>query len=929
MRVNVSLSGRRDRRDGGRGRWLPGAALATVAAVVAGLVVPSWGVADTPSSALQAVQVTVSPTGALTGMTSTVIERTPTSFTSHSTALDPSRLASRLPVRVSTTYLLNGRPGTDLSKLAGASGRVEIDVTVTNTTLRPERVTHRTVDGLPAASYALVATPLTVVAQADLPSGTAGSVVTGSTGDARPEPATNGVLTGAGTDDVVWSALLAPPQLSPTTTFRLVEQTSHFVPPAIHLTVQPGVQTDPSLARLLGTSVGGARADDLVAVQNAALMLVDRIDGRLGRVTADLATIGRSLHDQADEIGPQATAQLRTTDDDIRVAIGGLQSDLTDLDQKVAGRLSHTTGRAGAAIRAVVASIDDRLGMPGPHGFPTSPPTPAHRPSGTPGCSAPQTAAQAPAAGSLIARLEAISGQVQALAASTGACQTALAKVLADEIGTPGGACPAADTTVLCGLGTVAQQSQSLADQLSSTTLQSAVDQLDGTARQALDDDVSTLGNRLHDLRHASDGLSGSLGSLHLDQVVSDIQAAGHALDSLTSDIAGLNAVATTQLGLLNDTSDPLGEKGVGSEVTDLANLVCSAINPGNPAGAAALLPLLEGAGATCNGTTVQADPDHPAPGYQTSLAGFVANDEKQWQQVAEDTAAGGALHDDVQQVSDALTDLFGNLPDGGDLGKAVSDLQAAVAALTDGHAADPGECTAAGLPALQQLECDVQDYDAKQQQAHDELTGSLSQLRTLAAANASDATALTTTAADAATKATDGFNRLLGGLSASAARTAVGLLRAGGRVIGTQEQRLAGTRRIEGHRLSGAAQSAIGDLATAFGSARHDETVAAGQLTGDVRDVITNLGDPSGSGLLGAVAADAALARARNADVRRAGSTGLAYTTVGQTAIDEDLLQRAQLAQGLDQAAGFPAFGIRAPAPKTRTVFVFTIGAS
>jgi len=933
-------------------RWLPAAALATVAAVVGGLVAPSWGVADTPSRALQAVRVTVSPTGALTDISSTVVDRTPTSFTSKTTTLDPLTTADRLPVRVTAAYLLNGQPGTDLSKLEGARGHVELDVTVSNSTLRSERVQHRGPDGVPTSSYALVATPMTVVAQAELPPGSAQSVVTQSTGDPAGR-LTNGVVTdtGGGTGDVVWSALLAPPQLSPTTTFRLVEQTDHFVLPTFHITAQPGIQTDPSLAHLLGTSLGSAPGNDLIAVQNAALMLVDNIDGRLSRVRQDLVTIGRSLQSQVDQIGPQATADLRATNTDIRGSLTGLESDLTDLNRTVGKSLQDTTGKAGAAIASVVGQLEKRLGRPGPAGS-APPPSASPRSTGSPsasarpsrvehshshshshsaerGCVASQPGEPPHSDDSLIARLETISGQVATLAESTGACKDALARTLGQEVGRPGAACPPADVTILCGLGSIAQQSGALKEGLEGSAVSTALDRLDASATADLDRNTGALAAAIGTVDDDVSNLGDSLTGLNVGAIVQSLVRAVGANGSLGTDISGLNQLAGAQLGLIDDLSGQGAAKGVASEVADAARVVCLSVKPTDPGGAAVLLALLEGAHATCSNGQVVRDQGHPAAGYQMSIADFIDADRQAWRQLQADTdAAGGPLSQDVGDLAQALDAIKNALPGGnGKPGVALYTLKQDVSNLTDGSSAtDPGECAKPSLPALQLLECQLRAYEAAQQDAHDGLSTAVQRMIGTAGANLDAANRVRHTANAAVNRTTADFDRLLNGLSVAANDSARSILRTGRRIISEQEQRLAASRRVQGRRLDAAAQDAIASLARSFGSARHDEMVAAGQLTADVRDVISNLGSPSGSGLLGAIAADAQLARARDNDVRAAGGNGLAYATVGRAAINEDLLQRAQLAKGLDQAAAFPSFDGGGSTPRTTTVFLFTI---
>lgn len=930
-----------------RRRLLPAAALATVAATVTGLIAPPWGAAAAPERALQAVQVHLSPTGAVTGLTSTVIERNPTSFSSHTVSLDPAGQAGKLPVRVTTSYLLNGQPGTDLNRLSGARGTVEVDVTVTNTTLRPERVPHRDLDGVPSSSYALVATPMTVVAQASLPSGSAKSVVTRSLSDptttAGPASTTNGVVSTAGdSGNVVWSALLAPPQLSPTTTFRLVEQTDHFVMPSIHLTVQPGVQTDPSLAHLLGASIGSQPAADLVAVQNAALLLVDRIDGRLTSVTRDLTSIARSLQQQAEQIGPQTTARLQSIDGDIRASAGQLTADLTTLNGKVARGLQSNTGQADSAIAGVVAQLDQRLGVAGPAGFPTSPPAPVTaNPAPTPGaeCAPASPGRSQLPGGTLIGQLDRISGQVEALAGSTGACSAALQADLTKEIGSTQTDCTSNPGAVLCGVRFIAEQTTTLLhdlDEANNSDLKQIEAQLSAGAYSNLKTDTGNLASAVGAVSNAADAVTSSLSGFDISQLLAALQAATDAQSAVDGDVAALHTLAGTEIGLLDDQGPPgQPQDGVLSELQALTALVCSA----SPTDVATdgptqlytqkILELLNGPSKCPNDSSSGPADDSLAKQYQTPIGSFLTADAAAWHNVQDATdPSNGSLAQDLGKLSTALSDVKSAVGGTTDPGSGLHQLAAAVQQLTSGGAPTPSACSAGGLPALQTLQCGLTGFTGAQDAAGTTLHNLVTAMRTIVHDDIAGTTdQLDTSILDSADRATQDFQRLLGGVSDAAQASAEQILGQGGRLITAEEQRLAASHRLEGRRLSDSAQQAIAQLAGQFGTARRTETTAGAQLAGEIRQVIGNIGSPTGSGLLNAVAADARIASANNADVRQAGSTGRAYTTVGQAALDEDLLQRAQLARGLDQAATFRPFGIAAPAAHTSTVFVFVIG--
>ena len=136
-----------------------------VTALVIGCVGSGPAAQASPEKVLQAVDVTLGTDGTVAGITSTAIRKGEDSTRSDRDVVDPSAEADRLPVRIQTAYRLGDRAGTDLSEIAGESGRVVIDVTVQNTTVRPQHLTYDSA-GVRKRAYALVGTPLTVVASA-------------------------------------------------------------------------------------------------------------------------------------------------------------------------------------------------------------------------------------------------------------------------------------------------------------------------------------------------------------------------------------------------------------------------------------------------------------------------------------------------------------------------------------------------------------------------------------------------------------------------------------------------------------------------------------------------------------------------------------------------------------------------------------------
>ena len=132
------------------------ATITSSASATAGRAPQSLAAADDdPQRVLQSVSVGVGPDGSITGIDSTSISKTDSSdLTTADESFDPASVAGDLPVRILTSYRLGDRSGTDLSEIVGESGRVEIEVVVQNTTVRPQKLTYD-VDSTERSQFAL------------------------------------------------------------------------------------------------------------------------------------------------------------------------------------------------------------------------------------------------------------------------------------------------------------------------------------------------------------------------------------------------------------------------------------------------------------------------------------------------------------------------------------------------------------------------------------------------------------------------------------------------------------------------------------------------------------------------------------------------------------------------------------------------------
>ncbi len=443
-----------------------GAMAMTVAAFVTLAAIPASSAA-LPAKVLQAVDLTLGNDGALRSVTSTNVRRTTgakgTESSTDTLSLDPRKVVGQLPVRVLTSYRLGDRTGTDLAELRGKKGRVEITLTVQNTTVRPQLLTYD-VDSVPQRRYALVGTPLTVTASALLPKGAFTGIVPAAAAapSAGATTGTNGVvgrLPDGGTT-VQWAALLAPPQLAASTQFTLVQDATDFQVPQIDLSVQPGLATDASVQRLL-TDAFRKDGSSRLNLELKTLQTISQVSGVLGSAGVTLGRIQQALNTGADTLGNALIGKLADSTQQVLDASTGLSSGLDQLSTGLSSALTSTNDATVQALLESVTRLSDYLGRPDGT-RPTALPV-------RPGCQV-DLAAQDKAS-TLYAQLYQVSGQLETLAASTQGCQQALAASLLASLGDPAD-CPAAAAPsgpVACTLTALRDQLTGVATYLATT----------------------------------------------------------------------------------------------------------------------------------------------------------------------------------------------------------------------------------------------------------------------------------------------------------------------------------------------------------------------------------------------------------------------------------------------------------------------------
>lgn len=564
------------------------AVLGTLALLAAGLVsAPRTAFADEPRS-LRSIDVTLAGDGAVTGVSSRLVtERGDGEVTTTEDSVDPAE--ADLPVRVLTAYRADGRSGTDLADLDGHDGRVTIDVTVQNTTVRPAQVAYSS-EGRQYDEFALVGSPLTVVGGVALDEAT--RVVTAATDG---QDVTNGVLgrDADGAPVVQWAAMLAPPRLATTATFRLVLESDDFTPPSFDLSVQPGLVSDPSIDGLVQAAFVD-RAGSARRLQQDTITTIDAVNQVLTGASTVLTDIRADLESTASGVGAEAVGQLQGSRGEIPDQIATIVADLGTKSAEIDRNL-EAAGRSGATdLDAALGDLGALVGPPGvaPRELITVRPVA--------GSCAVDASLAAGGDATLRDLFVSVGALLAAYADASGECAAVTTEALTALVGTraeaesPATSCPtpaqvAAGTarSVTCQLAATGQALEGTAAQLATLATDLA-----GQVRPAGFGDVAT---ELGDVQAAVSSLNGLLGALSTTGVATQVETLrtqlaaalatlrGELVDlqalvadegALASSVATIQQIATEQLDGTGTVPSTLVSLGAG--IDDLLGVVCA-----------------------------------------------------------------------------------------------------------------------------------------------------------------------------------------------------------------------------------------------------------------------------------------------------------------------------------------------------------------
>lgn len=923
---------------------------------------------------LESIDIAVSPSGAVTAVSGTTVSVSPDGrrAAAGTRTYAPRDVAKDLPVRVRTAYRTADGAGTDLSEIAGYTGRVTVDVFVENLTVKPQSLTYD-VAGTSRTRTALVGAPLTLSAAVSLDTGP-DSVITASS-DAQG--VTNGVLsgTGDGKSQVQWAALLAPPQLGATADLRLVVDAVDFKVPEFDLSVQTGLITDPSVQGLMDAAFRTDTGSQL-ALTTSTIGVLSQVNESLAKAHAIVDRVSTTLTGNADTIGTQTLADLTSSSQSLSSSMQSIGTDLDGLTQTLTQTLTSTQSSTTAQLLQVVNTASAIMGdtsrpaqVPSleslgcqaqPGAGPTAQalvgsetPAPAQGSGDAAGAAGP-AAAQADSGNGVYGSVNRVSGLLQAYAQANDDCKAAVQAQLSEALGDADtSTCTQGSVSATCSLAAAQQQVNaavaSLGEQADAVTAA-----LQPETRADVLTSSTTLGEKVTGVETALNRLAPSEGGEGTGDLSTELETLNQAVDALTP---GVDALVSTLDDIHSSaTAAQANNTTARAQIADAARDLCTEIaSAKDPA-------LLQQARARltstpCPGAGGGAADNKPADGAADKPAddkpgGGDAADDKPADKPDDGSSADAALSaqstslEQVVTASDTTTPGGATKKDVDAVRTAVADVAAARDAIVlavDGAPDDPSKPSLSG--SLKDLRTAVTDLRS----GYDALNASVDKLdqdQTAAAAGvrtAFDKTAKETTDAVSTTVGTQ--IRLIGaqaetsraavGASFDAAtsgmRTSAGAITSdSARTIQEQTAQIQDQAAGSSAALSSQIEGSLTSMTQGLTGSVVDIEAARSLLTGDLDRVLLDIGSPdgSGTGLVGIMSSSAALAGSAGHQVAAANQAVAAHGAVRAQDMEGILLQQAQVKASLQAQSRVNGLAAPRPAAEQRTiVYSFRVG--
>ena len=920
---------------------------------------------------LESIDIAVSPSGAVTAVSGTTVSVSPDGrrAAAGTRTYAPRDVAKDLPVRVRTAYRTADGAGTDLSEIAGYTGRVTVDVFVENLTVKPQSLTYD-VAGTSRTRTALVGAPLTLSAAVSLDTGP-DSVITASS-DAQG--VTNGVLsgTGDGKSQVQWAALLAPPQLGATADLRLVVDAVDFKVPEFGLSVQTGLITDPSVQGLMDAAFRTDTGSQL-ALTTSTIGVLSQVNESLAKAHAIVDRVSTTLTGNAGTIGTQTLADLTSSSQSLSSSMQSIGTDLSGLTQTLTQTLTSTQSSTTAQLLQVVNTASAIMGdtsrpaqVPSleslgcqaqPGAGPTAQalvgsetPAPAQGSGDAAGAAGP--AAQADSGNGVYGSVNRVSGLLQAYAQANDDCKAAVQAQLSEALGDADtSTCAQGSVSATCSLAAAQQQVNaavaSLGEQANAVTAalqpETRADVL--TSSTALGEKVTGVETALNRLAPSEGGEGTGDLSTELETLNQAVDALTPGVDALVSTLDDIHSSATAAQA--NNTT---ARAQIADAARDLCTEIASAKDPALLQQARARLTSTPCPGAGGGAADKPAD-DKPADGAADNKPaddkpdGGGAADDKPADKPDDGSSADAALSaqstslEQIVTASDTTTPGGATKKDVDAVRTAVADVAAARDAIVlavDGAPDDPSKPSLSG--SLKDLRTAVTDLRS----GYDALSASVDKLdrdQTAAAAGvrtAFDKTAKETTDAVSTTVGTQirligaqaGTSRAAVGASFDAATSGMrasadGITSDSARTIQEQTAQIQDQAAGSSAALSSQVEGSLTSMTQGLTGSVVDIEAARSLLTSDLDRVLLDIGSPdgSGTGLVGIMYSSAALTGSAGYQVAAANQAVAAHGAVRAQDMEGILLQQAQVKASLQAQSRVNGLAAPRPAAEQRTV--------
>ena len=918
---------------------------------------------------LESIDIAVSPSGAVTAVSGTTVSVSPDGrrAAAGTRTYAPRDVAKDLPVRVRTAYRTADGAGTDLSEIAGYTGRVTVDVFVENLTVKPQSLTYD-VAGTSRTRTALVGAPLTLSAAVSLDADP-DSVITASS-DAQG--VTNGVLsrTGDGKSQVQWAALLAPPQLGATADLRLVVDAVDFKVPEFGLSVQTGLITDPSVQGLMDAAFRTDTGSQL-ALTTSTIEALSQVNESLAKAHAIVDRVSTTLTGNAGTIGTQTLADLTSSSQSLSSSMQSIGTDLSGLTQTLTQTLTSTQSSATSQLLQVVNTASAIMGdtsLPAqvpsleslgcqaqPGAGPTAQalvgsqaPTPAGAAGpGDAASAAGPAAAQADSGNGVYGSVNRVSGLLQAYAQANDDCKAAVQAQLSEALGDADtSTCAQGSVSATCSLAAAQQQVNaavaSLGEQANAVTAA-----LQPETRADVLTSSTALGEKVTGVETALNRLAPSEGGEGTGDLSTETEALNQAVNALTP---GVDALVSTLDGIHSSaTAAQANNTTARAQIADAARDLCTEIaSAKDPA-------LLQQARARLTSTPCPGAgggaADKPADGAADNKPaddkpdGGGAADDKPADKPDDGSSADAALSaqstslEQIVTASDTTTPGGATKKDVDAVRTAVADVVAARDAIVlavDGAPDDPSKPSLSG--SLKDLRTAVTDLRS----GYDALSASVDKLdrdQTAAAAGvrtAFDKTAKETTDAVSTTVGTQirligaqaGTSRAAVGASFDAATSGMrasadGITSDSARTIQEQTAQIQDQAAGSSAALSSQVEGSLTSMTQGLTGSVVDIEAARSLLTGDLDRVLLDIGSPdgSGTGLVGIMYSSAALTGSAGYQVAAANQAVAAHGAVRAQDMEGILLQQAQVKASLQAQSRVNGLAAPRPAAEQRTV--------